>query len=59
MTRLVWSVPHRRAAIAPLPTLVQQRPVRAMLFVAVAVGHIAVEYGVQAVQRLVRAARSG
>src|SRR6185369_16101071 len=49
---------QRHAAVAALPPLVQQRPLRSMLFLAVALGHIAVEYGVQVVRRTVRDART-
>ena len=48
---------RRQAAVAALPILVQQRPVRSVLFIAVALGHIAVEYAVQAVRRAVRDVR--
>ncbi len=49
---------QRHAAVAGLPALVQQRPLRSLLFLAVALGHIAVEYGVAVVRRTVRDART-
>jgi len=49
---------QRHAAVAALPPLVQQRPLRSMLFLAIALGHIAVEYGVQVVRRTVRDVRT-
>ena len=55
--RLIPSTERRHAAVAALPPLVQQRPLRSMLFIAVALSHIAVEYGVQGLRRVIREAR--